>query len=53
VIYLIYRNYIHYYFDEFVFLKDRTFDEYFGLTEDEIIELCNKNISFKVCIIFL
>jgi hypothetical protein len=36
-------------FDEFTFLKDRTFDEYFGFTEDEVIELCNKNknISFK------
>ena len=36
-------------FDEFTFLKDRTFDEYFGFTEDEVIKLCNKNknISFK------
>jgi len=36
-------------FDEFTFLKDRTFDEYFGFTEDEVITLCNKNknISFK------
>lgn len=36
-------------FDEFTFLKDRTFDEYFGFTEKEVIELCNKNkdISFK------
>jgi len=36
-------------FDEFTFLKDRTFDEYFGFTEDEVMKLCdkNKNISFK------
>jgi hypothetical protein len=36
-------------FDEFTFLKDRTFDEYFGFTEDEVIRLCNKNkkVSFK------
>ncbi|WP_234122775.1 AAA family ATPase [Clostridium hydrogenum] len=36
-------------FDEFTFLKDRTFDEYFGFTEDEVKMLCNKNknISFK------
>lgn len=36
-------------FDEFTFLKDRTFGEYFAFTEDEVIELCNKNknISFK------
>ncbi len=36
-------------FDEFTFLKDRTFDEYFGFTEDEVVKLCdkNKNISFK------
>ncbi|WP_252231329.1 AAA family ATPase [Clostridium sp. ZBS15] len=36
-------------FDEFTFLKDRTFDEYFGFIEDEVMKLCNKNknISFK------
>lgn len=36
-------------FDEFTFLRDRTFDEYFGFTEDEVKTLCNKNknISFK------
>lgn len=36
-------------FDEFTFLKDRTFDEYFGFTENEVMKLCNKNknISFK------
>ena len=36
-------------FDEFTFLKDRTFDECFGFTEDEVMKLCdkNKNITFK------
>lgn len=32
-------------FDEFTFLKDRTFDEYFGFTEHEVISLCNKNVE--------
>lgn len=32
-------------FDEFTFLRDRTFGEYFGFTEDEVKNLCNKNIE--------
>lgn len=36
-------------FDEYTFLKDRIFGEYFGFTEEEVIELCNKNgkMNFK------
>lgn len=36
-------------FDEFTFLKDRIYDEYFGFTEEEVLELCNKNkrMDFK------
>ena len=36
-------------FDEFTFLKDRIFGEYFGFTEEEVIRLCNKNgeVNFK------
>ena len=36
-------------FDEFTFLKDRTFDQYFGFIQEEVVKLCdkNKNISFK------
>lgn len=36
-------------FDEYTFLKDRRFGEYFGFTEEEVIELCNKNgkMNFK------
>ncbi|BCZ48990.1 hypothetical protein psyc5s11_50570 [Clostridium gelidum] len=36
-------------FEEYTFLKDRIFDEYFGFTEEEIEKLCekNKNIYFK------
>ena len=30
-------------FDEFTFLKDRQYAEFFGFTEEEVIELCNKN----------
>lgn len=30
-------------FDEFTFLKDRIFGEYFGFTEKEVIKLCEKN----------
>ncbi|MGL5330394.1 MAG: PD-(D/E)XK nuclease domain-containing protein, partial [Peptostreptococcaceae bacterium] len=30
-------------FDEFTFLKDRVFDEYFGFTEDEVKKLCKDN----------
>jgi len=30
-------------FDEYTFLKDRIFDEYFGFTEDEVLKLCKKN----------
>lgn len=36
-------------FEEYTFLKDRIFDEYFGFTEEEIQRLCEKNkkIDFK------
>ena len=36
-------------FDEYTFLKDRIFGEYFGFTEEEVIEICNKNgkMNFK------
>jgi len=36
-------------FDEFTFLKDRIFGEYFGFTEEEVIRLCDKNgeMEFK------
>ena len=36
-------------FDEYTFLKDRIYDEYFGFTEEEVLELCNKNkrMDFK------
>ena len=34
-------------FDEFTFLKDRTFDVYFGFTEDEVERLCAKNKKMK------
>ena len=30
-------------FDEFTFLRDRTFDEYFGFTENEVYELIGEN----------
>lgn len=30
-------------FDEFTFLKDRKFGEYFGFTEDEVLKLCEQN----------
>ncbi len=30
-------------FDEFTFLKDRSFGEYFGFTEKEVKKLCEKN----------
>ena len=30
-------------FDEFTFLKDRKYGEYFGFTEKEVIKLCKKN----------
>ena len=30
-------------FDEFTFLKDRKFGEYFGFTEDEVLSLCEQN----------
>ena len=29
-------------FDEYTFLKDRIYDEYFGFTEEEVLELRNK-----------
>jgi len=34
-------------FDEFTFLKDRMFGEYFGFTEDEVMKLCDKNDEMK------
>ena len=36
-------------FDEYTFLKDRTFDEYFGFTEKEVRKLCEQNgiMDFK------
>lgn len=34
-------------FDEFTFLKDRKFGQYFGFTEEEVSELCNKNGKSK------
>ena len=36
-------------FDEYTFLKDRKFGEYFGFVEEEVIELCNRNgkMNFK------
>ena len=36
-------------FDEYTFLKDRIYDEYFGFTEEEVLELRNKNkrMDFK------
>lgn len=36
-------------FDEFTFLKDRKFGEYFGFTEDEVLDLCEQNgyMDFK------
>lgn len=36
-------------FDEYTFLKDRKFGEYFGFTEKEVLELCKKNrkMDFK------
>ena len=36
-------------FDEFTFLKDRTFGEYFGFTEEEVKKLCkiNGKLDFK------
>ena len=36
-------------FDEYTFLKDRIFGEYFGFTENEVINLCEKNneVEFK------
>ena len=30
-------------FDEFTFLKDRTFSEYFGFTDEEVLKLCEKS----------
>ncbi|MGL6106420.1 AAA family ATPase [Romboutsia sp.] len=36
-------------FDEYTFLKDRVYEEYFGFTDEEVKKLCNKNneIDFK------
>ncbi|AGF55520.1 hypothetical protein B0P06_000381 [Clostridium saccharoperbutylacetonicum] len=34
-------------FDEFTFLKDRIFGEYFGFTENEVMRLCDKNGEMK------
>ena len=30
-------------FDEFTFLKDRRFGEFFGFTTDEVLTLCDEN----------
>ncbi len=30
-------------FDEYTFLKDRSFSEFFGFTEEEVKKLCEKN----------
>ncbi|MBQ8999927.1 MAG: AAA family ATPase [Clostridium sp.] len=30
-------------FDEYTFLKDRIYDEYFGFTNEEVLTLCKKN----------
>lgn len=37
-------------FDEFTFLKDRQYGEYFGFEENEVIQLCNKNkeLDYKI-----
>lgn len=37
-------------FDEYNFLKDRVYAEYFGFTKEEVIALCNKNsdIDYKL-----
>ncbi|WP_411680003.1 AAA family ATPase [Clostridium thailandense] len=32
-------------FDEYTFLKDRSFGEYFGFTEEEVKKLCNRNFE--------
>ncbi|MEG1286392.1 MAG: AAA family ATPase, partial [Romboutsia sp.] len=34
-------------FEEFTFLKDRKFEEYFGFTEKEVMDLCIKNKSME------
>ena len=35
-------------FDEFTFLKDRQFGQYFGFTEEEVLKLCeNGEMDFK------
>ena len=34
-------------FDEYTFLKDRSFGEYFGFTDDKTLELCNKNVKLR------
>ena len=34
-------------FDEYTFLKDRIYDEYFGFTNEEVLELCEKNNEIK------
>jgi hypothetical protein len=34
-------------FDEFTFLKDRMFGEYFGFTEEEVMKLCGKNMGIE------
>ncbi|MGL6106648.1 AAA family ATPase, partial [Romboutsia sp.] len=34
-------------FEEFTFLKDRKFEEYFGFTEEEVRDLCIKNKNMK------
>lgn len=34
-------------FDEFTFLKDRIYDEYFGFTREEVLNLCQKTTEVK------
>ena len=34
-------------FDEYTFLKDRIYDEYFGFTNEEVLALCEKNDEIK------
>ena len=34
-------------FDEYTFLKDRLYAKYFGFTEEEVINLCQKNKQIK------
>ena len=35
-------------FDEYTFLKDRIYDEYFGFTNEEVLALCEKNDEINI-----